>query len=262
MAGKETKGSREREKRLEELQRQLDDLKVRAVKVTKISCKGGGLLDSGATHAMKDDRSRLEKTVVTMADGGKREMYITPGKILVCTEKVDPILPLGGLVEKLGCRVEWQGSCCQLWHPVKGRIAVEMVNGCPEVSRREAEELIEEIEEKVSARKVWDIGAKGAVPTETEKKVQCQVEKEWMRSLVENHEVFQGLPEEIKERVLELPATDWSSLPWNRRRRRRYPSGAKRRHGGGRPVRRIAEAVLGGEIRRSRIVQTIRSIPK
>ena len=49
--GKETKGSRDREKRLEELQKQLDDLKVRAVKVTKISCKGGGLLDSGATHA-------------------------------------------------------------------------------------------------------------------------------------------------------------------------------------------------------------------
>ncbi|CAJ1424780.1 unnamed protein product [Effrenium voratum] len=147
--------------------KQLDDLKVRAVKVTKISCKGGGLLDSGATHAMRqmgkrEDRSRLEKTVVTMADGGKREMYITPGKILVCTEKVDPILPLGGLVEKLGCRVEWQGSCCQLWHPVKGRIAVEMVDGCPEVSRREAEELIEEIEEKV--------------------------EREWMRSLMENHE--------------------------------------------------------------------------
>ena len=138
--GKETKGSREREKRLEELQKQLDDLKVRAVKVTKISCKGGGLLDSGATHGMRqmgkrEDRSRLEKTVVTMADGGRREMYITPGKILVCTEKVDPILPLGGLVEKLGCRVEWQGSCCQLWHPVKGRIAVEMVDGCPEGHR-------------------------------------------------------------------------------------------------------------------------------
>ena len=29
-----------------------------------------------------EDRSRLEKTVVTMADGGRREMYITPGKIL------------------------------------------------------------------------------------------------------------------------------------------------------------------------------------
>ena len=110
---------------------------------------------------------------------------------------------------------------------MKGRIAVEMVDGCPEVSRREAEELIEEIEEKVSARRVWDIGAKGAVPTETEKKVQCQVEREWMRSLMENHEVFQGLPEEIKERVLELPATDWSSLPWNRRRRRQQGSGQK-----------------------------------
>ena len=72
-----------------------------------------------------------------------------------------------------------------------------------------------------------DIGAKGAVPTEIEKRVQCQVEKEWMRSLMENHEVFQGLPEEIKERVLELPATDWSSLPWNRRRRRQQGSGQK-----------------------------------
>ena len=92
-----------------------------------------------------------------------------------------------------------------------------MVDGCPEVSRRDAEELIEEIEEKMSARKVWDIGARGTLPTETEKKVQCQVEKEWMRSLMEKHEVFQDVPEGIRERVLELPATDWSSLPTRKR---------------------------------------------
>ena len=53
------------------------------------------------------------------------------------------IIPLGMLVEKLGCEVRWsKKGACKLRHPVMGEIQVRMNAGCPEVEKEVALTLI------------------------------------------------------------------------------------------------------------------------
>ena len=77
------------------------------------------LLDSGATHAVVpyDPRmDNLERVPVTLAGDAKQEWWRTQGGTLVVpppassSEAPSPgqtILPLGALVEHLGCQVSW-----------------------------------------------------------------------------------------------------------------------------------------------------------
>ena len=93
----------EREGRLDRLQKQLDDLKsLKVFRLSRIEIDDQeGLLDSGATHALrgkrkKEDLRHLREIQVSLACGKKVPLRMTPGGTMVSSEEeVEPIVPLG-----------------------------------------------------------------------------------------------------------------------------------------------------------------------
>ena len=76
-----------------------------------------GLLDSGATHAMRgvcgsDDWQSLEEIQVELAGGEKTLLRMTAGKVIVHEDdRVQPIVPLRGEVEQeRGMPIEASGD--------------------------------------------------------------------------------------------------------------------------------------------------------
>ena len=118
------------------------------------------LLDSGATHAvvpfepgMKD----LERVPVTLAGDAKQEWLRTQGGTLVVppvgsaeatSSPVQTILPLGALVECLGCSVEWsKRRGLRVKHPTLGILHTGVSgNTCPYLQEQQALQLIAELE--------------------------------------------------------------------------------------------------------------------
>ena len=114
------------------------------------------LLDSGASHPFRQAVSELElqqaKDVsVELADGQKIGLLQTRTGTLLNDRARDqsPIVPLGSLVQQLGCTVNWsRRQGLKVNHPVHGDIAVRMRGNCPMIDELEALKLISEIEEK------------------------------------------------------------------------------------------------------------------
>ena len=128
---------------------------LRAAKIARVQPGREGLLDSGATHALRpklrgEDLQRYRQVRVTLAAGGAQDIRMTEGETLVHnSENVEPIVPAGRLVRDLGCRIEW-GEACTLEHPVKGNIDLRVEAGCPQMDHDIALDLIRELEESRS----------------------------------------------------------------------------------------------------------------
>ena len=118
----------------------------------------------------------------------------------------EPILPMGLLIEKLGCKIEWNSEGVCLRHPQRGILPIQVSGGCPQMARSTTLELIEELEQTATLGKVEERTFKEEV--------------EWMKKLVETHPVLRRLPQDIKSRLADEP-TSWSTLPVNRRTRKR-----------------------------------------
>ena len=116
----------------------------------------GGLLDSGASHAMRtateEEYNRGAPVRVTLAGEEERILRQNPqGTVLLPAtsgeqQTVQPIVPLDALVSELGCSLRWKPEGLQLLHPQRGHIGVTVRNNCPEVSVKEANRLIKELE--------------------------------------------------------------------------------------------------------------------
>ena len=100
--------------KLIQLQRQLDALTMASVKVmrlTKVGWHGQrGLVDSGATHALRGRRPRAKiemyPTVeVQLAGGQSKMMHLSPQGILIGSPEIEPILCMGALTTCLGCSI-------------------------------------------------------------------------------------------------------------------------------------------------------------
>lgn len=90
-----------------------------------------GLLDSGASHAMrKASEKEYLKGIpirVTLAGEDVRDMKQNiQGTVLVKDNgaEVQPIVPLGTIIEELNCRLQWKRGSLRLHHPTKGYIKV------------------------------------------------------------------------------------------------------------------------------------------
>ena len=117
------------------------------------------LLDSGATHPVipyRNDLEGLEQVSVTLAGDGKQQWLRTKGGTLVVppVPDVDPpqtIVPLGALVESLGCNITWsKRQGLRVVHPRLGLLRTGVAkNTCPYyVQEQQALELIRELEMK------------------------------------------------------------------------------------------------------------------
>ena len=114
------------------------------------------MLDSGATHAVLEassvEKSSLVPCTVSLAGDQRQTWHQTPGGSLVAPGNGDgavtqTILPLGCLIEQLGCTVRWsRKGGLQLFHPRLGRLRTSLRSGCPQLGREQALQLIRELE--------------------------------------------------------------------------------------------------------------------
>ena len=118
------------------------------------------LLDSGATHAVvpfTTDMTGLERVSVTLAGDQKEEWFKTGGGTLVVPppsgnvaggSQSQTILPLGSLVQTLGCSVSWsKKKGLKVTHPKLGPLKTGVArNSCPYVQEDQALTLIGELE--------------------------------------------------------------------------------------------------------------------
>ena len=117
------------------------------------------LLDSGATHAVvpfRREMKDLERVGVTLAGDLREEWFKTSGGTLVVPPAIDgtegqrlqTILPLGALVQTLGCKVSWcKKRGLRVTHPRLGPLKVGVSsNTCPYMQEDQALRLIAELE--------------------------------------------------------------------------------------------------------------------
>eukprot|EP00439_Symbiodinium_sp_Y106_P022158 s6090_g2.t1 len=126
------------------------------------------LLDSGATHPFKNVEPTAEdKTLpvqVTLADGNNvtlqqnRAGTLMParGSAVASGTASTTIVPLGTLVQELGCTVSWDRQGLRVQHPEHGVIITHVAGSCPFIGEARALQLIEEIE----ARKLEQLKVK------------------------------------------------------------------------------------------------------
>ena len=115
--------------------------------------EGTGLLDSGASHPMRpaklNEYQRGQPVKVTLAgEDVKLLMQNDHGTILVQEEKaaIQPIVPLGAVIQELGYTLHWSPKALRLTHPSKKSIKVKIRNHCPEVAACDALGLIRDLE--------------------------------------------------------------------------------------------------------------------
>ena len=137
---------------------------------------------------------------------------MTTGKVIIHEDRdVQPIVPLGLLIEKMGCEVTWaKKGACRLRHPTVGEIPVQTNAGCPEVEKGVALALIDALEELEEGR---------------DAKLNKIKEEDRVVELIRSERAFNGVPGEVMEKVVIAPAKDLSGLPLNRPRRRKLQEG-------------------------------------
>ena len=120
------------------------------------------LLDSGATHAVvpySDSLGRLDSVPVTLAGDARQNWWRTKGGTLVVPPaggtgggegKPQTILPLGSLVETLGCSISWsRRKGLRVVHPTLGVLKTDVSEtNCPLVQEGQAMQIIAELEAK------------------------------------------------------------------------------------------------------------------
>ena len=134
--------------KLQARQAQLDELKkMKVLRLSRIAKEEAkyGLLDSGATHAMRGKKKgekteAYEKVKVTLADGHQVDMRMAPSGVMVMEEAegVEPIIPMSALAGQLGYASHWAQGKMKLTHPHRSDIKVTMCNGCPQVPKKVA----------------------------------------------------------------------------------------------------------------------------
>ncbi|CAE7551950.1 RE1 [Symbiodinium sp. KB8] len=203
-----------------------------------------GLLDSGASHAMRlakgDEYAQGTSVKVTLAGEDVREMkQNVQGTVLIEGDgknQIQPIVPLGPVIEELDCSLVWQKGSFQLRHPLKGLMKVKLVNNCPEIKAKDALALIKELENKhminLSAQ-VENLKAKLDVLRKEETRSWDELLKEFIRTgsqslmvrAVLTCPMTKGLPEDVQAMISEgfekeKGAYYLKQLPLTRRKRK------------------------------------------
>eukprot|EP00439_Symbiodinium_sp_Y106_P072982 s3287_g13.t1 len=133
-----------------------DPLQMLARRLQKFTLNSLGekmaLLDSGASHAYRsavdsDKHQQAQPVSVKLAEGETTLLQNAAGTLLGDGSS-DTLVPLGQLVQILGCSVRWNKNRLIVNHPIHGRLKVQVRDYCPQLAEHEALRLISELEEK------------------------------------------------------------------------------------------------------------------
>ena len=138
----------------------------------------------------------MREVLVTLASGEKTRLRMNQaGTMLSRDPEVEPIVPMGILVDDLGCKVEWSHDGVRVIHPTRGLLPVDAkTTGCPQVSRELALQLISEWENRPKLRSI-----QAEVLQERDELVK------WMNDLLEAHPVLKRLPKHIQDKLVVEP---------------------------------------------------------
>ena len=194
---------------------------LRRIQVSSLEVKNKrALLDGGATHSLRQCVSAQEweearEVEVHLAQGTVSLRLIPWTRTLLTTEEVQPIVPLGYLVQR-GYSVKWEEDRFQLTDQHGRTLDTALEGGCPTVDEGLGLELIKELELEALKHQMRLMALRGKpLTTQEEEKVGLEMVK-WLRRL---RELFPEVPERILERL--PPRSEWTSLPWNIRARTR-----------------------------------------
>ena len=111
-----------------------------------------GLVDSGATHALREGTQEemlaAKQVPVTLAGDEKSTLCQSQLHTILMPHPTQPLVPMGALVEVLGCSVKWTPKVLKITHPKHGNLKVSLRNRCPEIAALDALNLIQELEAK------------------------------------------------------------------------------------------------------------------
>ena len=184
---------------------------VKTMRIKQISAhpqefgtQGFALLDGGATHALRvarpEERAELFPVEVELAQGSTVLYRHPKHRTLLSLTEVEPIIPLGLLVER-GFKVEWRRSGCSIHHPTLGPIPCWLRNGCPIMHRQPALDMLAQFE----------MEDQGEVALSDED-----------RSWWQKH--FPELPLPVLQHMAGQ-SQEFTAPPWNRRLRRAHMTG-------------------------------------
>ncbi|CAE7822041.1 unnamed protein product [Symbiodinium sp. CCMP2456] len=173
-----------------------------------------GLLDSGASHPMRP-----------AAEAEYACGQNSSGTILVQEEeaKIQPIVPLGAVIETLGYTLHWTPRNLRLTHPSKKTVQVKIRNHCPE-----ALNLIRELEvaqvNELNTR-VANLKARLEVIRKEETKDWTELLKDFREQAILTSPITKGLPSDVQSLLLEGfdphgGEKYLKALPLSRRKRR------------------------------------------
>ena len=180
-------GEDKKETKISQLQKQLDELKsIKVLRLARLQEGGArGLLDS--THPLRGRREGekmkgYKEVTVSLAGGKEANLHVTKEGIMVAKNPgTEPIVPMGMVVDLLGCRVAWDEDEVRVMHRRKGKLEVVLRGGCPEISKEDALMLIEEIEEKVRS-------IRPKTPQEEEEEKMREDEMGWLQRILDEHQ--------------------------------------------------------------------------
>ena len=105
------------------------------------------LLDSGATHAMRqaldeEEWEAASEVQVSLAGDTTTTMRLTSSNTLLLPPGrdglVQPIVPMGAIIEQLGYKLVWSAGSCKLYPPDGKSLRLRVKNGCPELVESQA----------------------------------------------------------------------------------------------------------------------------
>ncbi|CAE7491894.1 RIPK2 [Symbiodinium natans] len=232
---------------VESLQRQLDELRLKAVRVCAAEPWANGpeeqdaLIDSGATNILRPPRDEKERqdavpvSVVLAGDTKKELVQNDVGTIIAGSDtRTQTIIPMCELVNH-GWKVTWTGKKLAIKHPEFGRMRTALRGGCPEVAREEVRRIIDHmcrelyVEVKALKARIDAVNDKEAEPWTTSLRRLVEL-KDWaaLAKAIETAPMFKDLPGKIKDKLFtELEFTEeagWNymkDLPLTRRERRK-----------------------------------------
>ena len=144
-------------------------LVVKDIRICSVQATSAALLDSGATHCLRNATSveewrDAEKVMVELAGKHMLQMRMTSGGTLLMPYKqlhgdsssrsAQTIVPLGQLVQTLGYSLIWTPTTCFLQDSEGEKIPLKVSSGCPQLQEVEALALIARIEERKRERLV------------------------------------------------------------------------------------------------------------
>ena len=155
---------------------------------------GYALLDSGATHPMRQASSEEEwieadEVQVSLAGDQTTVMRLTrAGTLLLPPGRdglVQPIVPMGAIIEQLGYKLVWSAGSCKLYPPDGKSLRLRVKNGCPELVESQALTLISRLEEH-KLQKVEELRRRTEEGKDRIRQAKIAMERTWWDHLVEH----------------------------------------------------------------------------